>query len=342
MKYNIGDKVKFLNDVGGGVISKIISTTMVCVTTNEGFDMPVLVSDLIPDGEEVTKTGLVQPEQPEEQVSAEINNFEPDYFGSLSGDSSAGNEILIKLGFVPESKNLNRSKIELYIINESSFHLLYLIGTYLSGHFEPLHSGFLESDTKVAVATLDQTMLSQINKIAMQALFVKKTLYELPSPLYQEIDVSKLRFYTSATYCSNDYFDEVAYIVDVASNKKPEQDIAFNEKLCDDNKQESKNKKPEKNTNTDLREIDLHIHELVENSGELSNHKKLEIQLNYFKEELNVAMEEGIKKIVFIHGVGNGRLKFEILKLLDEQYMHLKYQDASFREYGYGATMIYL
>ena len=48
----------------------------------------------------------------------------------------------------------------------------------------------------------------------------------------------------------------------------------------------------------------------------------------------------GTRKMAFIHGLGNGRLKHEVLKTLDRKYPKLKYQDASFKEYGYGATMV--
>jgi dsDNA-specific endonuclease/ATPase MutS2 len=48
------------------------------------------------------------------------------------------------------------------------------------------------------------------------------------------------------------------------------------------------------------------------------------------------------KKIVFIHGVGNGKLKHELRRILDAEYKNLRYQDASFKEYGFGATMVLL
>lgn len=46
------------------------------------------------------------------------------------------------------------------------------------------------------------------------------------------------------------------------------------------------------------------------------------------------------QKIVFIHGKGDGILKNAILKELSSKYKSAYYQDASFREYGYGATMV--
>ena len=46
------------------------------------------------------------------------------------------------------------------------------------------------------------------------------------------------------------------------------------------------------------------------------------------------------QKIVFIHGKGNGILKNSILTELKTKYKNYYYQDASFREYGFGATMV--
>ncbi len=44
--------------------------------------------------------------------------------------------------------------------------------------------------------------------------------------------------------------------------------------------------------------------------------------------------------MVFIHGVGAGTLKNELRKSLTKDYPQLYFQDASFKEYGFGATMI--
>ena len=55
MKFNLGDRVKFLNQSGGGVISKIISPMMANVMTPDGFEIPTLSSELI----KVDKSGKV-------------------------------------------------------------------------------------------------------------------------------------------------------------------------------------------------------------------------------------------------------------------------------------------
>ena len=101
------------------------------------------------------------------------------------------------------------------------------------------------------------------------------------------------------------------------------------------------NPKPEKK-NSDISEIDLHITEILDDHRGMSNGEILQVQLDRFTTSLEGASKTDQKKIVFIHGLGNGKLKFEVRKLLNTKYSHLKYQDASFKEYGYGATMVYL
>ena len=46
------------------------------------------------------------------------------------------------------------------------------------------------------------------------------------------------------------------------------------------------------------------------------------------------------RKIVFIHGKGNGVLRAAIEKELSHRYKGHRVQDASFREYGFGATQV--
>ena len=48
-----------------------------------------------------------------------------------------------------------------------------------------------------------------------------------------------------------------------------------------------------------------------------------------------------LQKIIFIHGVGIGRLKSEILKIL-QQYPNLHYFDAPLSKYGVGATEVWI
>ena len=86
-------------------------------------------------------------------------------------------------------------------------------------------------------------------------------------------------------------------------------------------------------------EVDLHLEELVEFPQLLDDWQKLHTQIQHLKKCLNAALDENVKKIVFIHGVGTGVLKTEIRNYLSN-YSNLTFKDADQREYGIGATEV--
>ena len=86
------------------------------------------------------------------------------------------------------------------------------------------------------------------------------------------------------------------------------------------------------------REVDLHI---KGSSGQSSDYHAIEIQVLKFRAELDRAIRENEKEIVFIHGVGGGKLKAMIRKILSESYINCQVHDGSYRKYGIdGATHV--
>ncbi len=86
-------------------------------------------------------------------------------------------------------------------------------------------------------------------------------------------------------------------------------------------------------------EIDLHFNKLVDFPKNFSNSQMINIQLREARTFLDRAKKSGNKRVVLIHGVGNGRLKEEIHTLL-ERMDGLRFYDASYAEYGTGATEV--
>jgi dsDNA-specific endonuclease/ATPase MutS2 len=87
-------------------------------------------------------------------------------------------------------------------------------------------------------------------------------------------------------------------------------------------------------------EVDLHIHELLDNTNGFSNKEMLDCQLREFRRVMDENIKNKGQKIVFIHGKGEGVLRNELIKELKRVYKGCTWQDASFREYGFGATMV--
>lgn len=87
-------------------------------------------------------------------------------------------------------------------------------------------------------------------------------------------------------------------------------------------------------------EIDLHIEKLVPNKKGMNNYDILNLQLETAKRQLEFAQRNRIPRIVFIHGVGEGILKYELESLL-KRYENITFQEANFQKYGFGATEVY-
>ena len=89
-------------------------------------------------------------------------------------------------------------------------------------------------------------------------------------------------------------------------------------------------------------EVDLHFHELVEDMSGLKDRTKLDIQLNHFERMMRIAAEQRIRKVIFIHGVGQGVLRHKIRSRLEMYYPECSVREANPREYGSGATEVLL
>lgn len=94
--------------------------------------------------------------------------------------------------------------------------------------------------------------------------------------------------------------------------------------------------------NREEHEIDLHIEELIDSHRGMSNTQILSVQMANFNRELNVAMRQGSRKLIAIHGVGEGVLRAEIRKEIHYNYPEFQTHDANYKKYGYGATEIVL
>ncbi|MBK7381918.1 MAG: Smr/MutS family protein [Flavobacteriales bacterium] len=86
-------------------------------------------------------------------------------------------------------------------------------------------------------------------------------------------------------------------------------------------------------------EVDLHLHELVEDESSMSHGEKLEFQLRYFERALESAIRDGKRKLIVIHGVGEGVLREEVRRML-QYYDGVQFSDAEMGRYGAGATEV--
>lgn len=95
-----------------------------------------------------------------------------------------------------------------------------------------------------------------------------------------------------------------------------------------------------KRKNDDIVVVDLHANSLLDTTAGMSSSDILSYQIEKFHEVLDKYKSEKGRRIVFIHGKGEGVLRHAIVHELQYKYKKYQYQDASFLEYGYGATQV--
>lgn len=96
-----------------------------------------------------------------------------------------------------------------------------------------------------------------------------------------------------------------------------------------------------KQKQSNILEVDLHIHELLEFDSHLSSHEKLQYQLRVARHQVEKAKNGHYKKVILIHGVGKGVLKQNLLEML-HGIDKIRFHDASMEKYGSGATEVEL
>jgi hypothetical protein len=348
MKFKIGDKVNFLNESGGGIVTAIVDSRMVKVEVDGGFEMPVMVSDLIPDfrareAEEITSGFSSKPRQTAQPVVEEDN--EPERISKVSPYFDVKEEKGIYFAYEPhEQQWLLTGKVDVFLINHTKYDVLYSLFMEQDDVLAGIDYGSIPPDSKVVIETIERDDLDNWSRGFVQVLFHSDEPSKLYMPLHSRINVKTGRFYKEGSYTSNSLLQGKALIVNIS----PEAALAvatdnpLHEKQGFAGKQskaETLKERPlidKHKTDINTAVVDLHIGELVDNILGMSSHDMLNIQIDYFKKTLESAVISDYEKVTFIHGVGNGVLKNAIMSEL-ENYEGVENRMAAISKFGVGA-----
>ncbi len=337
-KLKPGDKVKFLNEAGGGTVVSVLNTETAIIALPDGIEIPYPINQLIKN--------TVHTITAEEIKNAQTTGREVIY---LAIESAHKNPILSDEYYV-------------YIYNLSDYQLIYNYAIGKDGVFQTMAFGTVGAFQKNKIKTLSKLVIKDTDTHNIQVLLKKDELHVLQLPIFESIRINEKTFSPSC-FINHSEFERPVFIVilkeqflDVQAQKAKEKfDANFKthisradlEKLLQLKEgfgyKPKQTQKKVSQSKQEILEIDLHIEELVDNPAKLTAHQKLQIQLDYFEKTLHEAIASNVKKIIYTHGVGNGRLKTEIRQYLDRvEEKNITYEDASYKTYGFGATIIYI
>ncbi|MEN9919441.1 MAG: hypothetical protein RL662_1877 [Bacteroidota bacterium] len=342
----IGDKVRFLNSTGGGVVKNFQGKDIALVEDNDGFDIPVLIREcvVISPANEAQVRQAVQPKAVEPSFGQE--KVSKQEIGVP--ETKEGEEITACLAYLPvDIKSLTTTNYECYLVNDSNYFLTYTYLSRANAGWCVRASGTIEPNTKLFLDEFSKTDINDLEKICVQFVAYKHDKpFRLKNPCSAEVRIDTVKFYKLHSFKENDYFEDDAIIYYLMRKDLVEKELTVIPEVLGEAMMQ-RNDKPrpriqqiKKKEQSSILEIDLHIEELVDTTAGLEAADMLAYQLSKFDEIMSDNKTNKGQKIVFIHGKGNGVLKTAILEQLKTKYKTMYYQDASFREYGFGATMV--
>ena len=171
---------------------------------------------------------------------------------------------------------------------------------------------------------------------------------KLEEPIAVRLRLDTTKFFKLHAFRPNDYFMDDALLLPIIERGAIQEELEVNAEALSTALQSPKASKQEKKPAETAKTprpnepiiIDLHASEILETTAGLTSRDILEYQLDFFHKTMKEYTQARGRKLIFIHGKGDGILRSSIERELRHKYKTCRFQDASFREYGYGATQV--
>lgn len=319
-KIQVGSTVKLLDQVGEGTVIGYTRDNRIMVLMTDGFEIPYFEKELVVIKEGNNTAGSNQP-------SIQIV------------DKKAFGDDILYLAFVLRGISKDLPIIDVQLINGRKEPLMYVLYSQIEKYLHLESKGELEAGTS-----------RSIFKSVLPDLLLKDRFFIQILPFSNKTDSAPLAWGGFIKYQTPQITEPLnwpfetelqarAFLVQVYPEKSVKHQIAEKPGTGKDRNNISSAKE---NLLTEGREgrfeVDLHIEELLDNTAGMENSEIIKFQLRHFTKCLDEARQRKIKKFVAIHGVGKGRLRDEIRKIVKDE--GLNFYDAPLSSYGWGATEI--
>lgn len=341
----IGDTVRFLNDIGGGKVARIEGKTAY-VIDSDGFETPVLLTQCVvvpsaePDKHAPKTVAPVQTATSPAPAKPSAPKFAPPAPQKAPGFN-------VSLLFEPQDiKRLSQTKFDLYLVNDTNYTLHYAVSSRdrLDSEWSLVAAGEADPCTQEFLGEVMPTDLNRFENITVQLIAIKTdAAFELMPPMGMETRFDVTRLAKLHCFTATAYSPTPVLTLPVVTNGKIIRPVDY-DRLTVPAEPQAENRpqsRPaDKNRKNAPEVIDLHAHELLDSTAGMQSAEILAYQLEVFDKKMKEASKKPGTTLIFIHGKGEGVLRKAILDRLRHKWPQCEAQDASFLEYGFGATQI--
>ncbi len=348
-QFKVGDFVRFLNEKQEGIVQNILSENRIIVLIEDGFPIEVSSAELV-----FVQSQGDRSNDPKEKEAEQTKQVKPE-LQHLTGANLLKNEICIAV--IPTEGQISSGPLSIYLINSCEYDFVYTLHAVKGHKRKGFHYGAIPAQTNILLDEMKREDIFDTGTLIADLLIYNFNNSNHTSRIHQTLeipipDLSQSYPKLPSPLC----FTKVVSIFRVPENPTEEEgDATIFEKLKSEftNRKNTKSAgKPEKiksSAGPNLSdfglspvniEVDLHIEELIDDITHLNTAEIFRIQMDHFRKELDQAILRHHKSIIFIHGIGNGKLKAEIRKEL--KTAGLKFNDGTYHRYGGGATEVLL
>ncbi|MET4081318.1 hypothetical protein ABIB40_001264 [Pedobacter sp. UYP30] len=310
--FKLGDFVRFVDEKREGYVTKVIDPQTLGVTDTDGFEIPVLASNL------TYVHGKSAPEKSTKIEEDVVDYSERTFTGIL-------------LAMVSD-KNA-QDVIHFNLVNDTADILLASVITSHKNRYTPIYHGIIVPFQSASIHSASLIDLNSWPEFEFQVLVQSKADVKPTLPLVFK-----------KSFRAKDFSGEKKSLAII--NQKGWQ-INLTEPFASidpEKLKESffKGKDEKKIVSAPLQEVDLHIEKLRNDYQFLKPEEILQIQMAEFERNLEAAIVHKFEKIIFIHGSGNGTLRNKIHRIVSGNAQVKTFMDGQKEKFGYGATEVFL
>lgn len=305
----------FVNDKLTGTVKRVIDKRQVLLLLDDGFEIPASTNELV-----VTERigGIGPPPAADDKtIIAEVaDTSDKLYFGAVAEDTGKG--------YV----------VKMYLVNTKSqlaiFSLLQTTGGFIKG----IAHGSMEPSRAMKIATIPLIEVSEYRNMLLQVMYYPGSANftdTVPAPQQYPFTLKPVALLKEQSLIP--VINQRGLLLNLSDLH-----LTKGGNAATVPKANLASAKPE--AIPDI--IDLHLEELTETPKKLVPQEALDLQIRVFNNFLDKAIARDMDSITFIHGVGQGRLKQEIRKVLGLNPYIQGFDDADHKKFGYGATIVFL
>lgn len=364
-----GDIVRFLNTVGGGRVVRV-DGQMAYVEDEDGFEIPVLSRECVVVAEagspeaarmsaSASKSKASKPatsaSQPITQSTAAPapKIVEPDPEIEIE-ETVHGEKINVVLAFEASNpKSLTDSRFECTLVNDSNYYLAFTFATHSTEteSWTLRRAGVVEPNIALSLGDFVGSDFAAFDRLNVQFVAYKEDKsYGIKRPVSVIHKVDGTKFFKAHCYRESIYFDAPVIEFEIVNDDEPyrtprvdsrQLEEAMRRKRAVDRPQRRVvTRRAEQQRRGEAIVVDLHIDELIDDTRGLSAADMLNLQVDAFRQVMDTNLNNKGQKIIFIHGKGEGVLRQALMKELNYRYKKHRVEDAPFRDFGTGATMV--